>query len=83
MSTPVSEPVSESESSPAFVRVPILPLKVTSFIEQVRDLESKMLQLLEESSKCPELNLDKRWCSIAKTHVQEGRMAAVRSATEK
>jgi hypothetical protein len=53
---------------------------VKEFIKKVRDLESQMLNLINEF---PKDQIDGRWSSIAKTHIQEGRMAAVRSVTEK
>lgn len=53
--------------------------EVKTFIKEVRELETKMLDLLANAPA----EVDKRWQSVAKTHFQEGRMAAVRSVTEK
>jgi hypothetical protein len=51
-----------------------------TFVNTIRDLEKQILAVLEEGFKNPDIN--KRWLSIAKTHVEEGRMAAVRSVFE-
>ncbi len=49
------------------------------YIIKVKEEEKRFLELI---SSAPE-GVDKRWQSIAKTHIQEGRMALVRSVTEK
>jgi uncharacterized protein YacL len=51
----------------------------SQFITKVKDLEAQMLKLLGDSAKI----VDGRWASIAKTHFQEGTMAALRAVSEK
>jgi hypothetical protein len=55
-----------------------LPQNITDYIAQVKEQEKVLLDLI---AGAPE-GVDRRWQAIAKTHIQEGRMAAVRSVTE-
>lgn len=48
------------------------------FIQKIREVENVVLELLKTAPP----GSDGRWLSIAKTHFQEGRMAAVRSITD-
>ncbi len=52
--------------------------EVKIYLDKLRDLEKQMLELLDQAPS----NSDGRWKSIAKTHFQEGSMAAVRSVTQ-
>lgn len=56
-----------------------LSKETVDYISQVKELEKKFLDLIIAA---PE-GVDKRWQAISKTHIQEGRMALVRSVTEK
>lgn len=53
--------------------------EVIEYIRQVKELEKKMLELIESAPS----DFDKRWQAIGKTKIQEARMALVRSVTEK
>lgn len=56
-----------------------LSKEIRDYISQVKEQEKKFLDLV---ALAPD-GVDKRWQAIAKTHIQEGRMAIVRSVTEK
>lgn len=56
-----------------------LDKEVQDYIAVVKQEEAKFLELI---ASAPE-GVDRRWQAIAKTHIQEGRMALVRSVTEK
>ena len=56
-----------------------LSQEVMDYVTLVKQEETKFLQLI---ASAPE-GVDRRWQAVAKTHVQEGRMALVRSVTEK
>lgn len=58
-----------------------LPENVVEYIKQVKVKEQEFLDLIQNAPE--ESNQDLRWKAIAKTHIQEGRMACVRSVTEK
>ncbi len=55
------------------------PKETIEYISKVKKMEKEFLELLESAPK----DCDKRWQSISRTHIQEGRMALVRSVTEK
>jgi hypothetical protein len=48
---------------------------------EIHNLEKELLDFIQEMSTKVQMN--GRWCSIAKTHFQEGCMALIRSTTEK
>jgi hypothetical protein len=57
--------------------------EIIEYIAQVKELEQQFLALI---SSAPEgvdgRKPDGRWQAVSKTHIQEGRMALVRSVTE-
>lgn len=53
--------------------------EVKEYIIKVKEQEKIFLTII---ASAPE-GVDKRWQAIAKTHIEEGRMALVRSVTEK
>ncbi len=48
----------------------------------INDMKALEVKVLEHLAKAP-ADVSGRWQAVAKTHFQEGRMAAVRSVTEK
>jgi len=56
-----------------------LSQQTKDYIAAVRVEEAKFLELI---ANAPE-GVDKRWQELAKDHIQQGRMALVRSVTEK
>lgn len=56
-----------------------MPQEILDYISLVKEEEKKFLDLI---AAAPD-GVDRRWQAITKTHIQEGRMALVRSVTEK
>lgn len=52
---------------------------VKAYVTMVKEQEKVLLALIEGA---PE-GVSQRWRAIARTHIQEGRMALVRAVTEK
>lgn len=53
----------------------------SDLVKECRDVGARIERLLKDITSSPS-NTDGRWSSIARTHFQEGLMAAVRSITK-
>ena len=51
------------------------------YLNTIHNLEKELVDFIQEMST--KIQMNGRWCSIAKTHFQEGCMALIRSTNEK
>jgi hypothetical protein len=51
-------------------------------INVVKDLEAAFLNHLRVLFEYPSVDIDKRWISIARSHIEQASMAAVRAITK-
>lgn len=77
--TPGAQPMKEATAAKVGFRE--LTENESNLIRRTREVGAQIEQLLKEYD-ASSVDIDKRWQSIAKTHFQEGLMAAVRGITK-
>ncbi len=77
--TPGAEPMKEATAAKVGFRE--LTENESNLVRRTREVGAQIEQILEEFN-VSSVDIDKRWQAIAKTHFQEGPMAAVRGITK-